>query len=615
MNDRAFLAFSLGPVQSFIGAARTVRDLWTGSYLLSWLTFHAMKTVLDESGPSALVFPEMEKNPLWLWSNKQLLLPQRRDELLTPCLPNRFLAHLPAGEAAELASRCVEACRTEWTDLSEKVRATLAGRYPDPTLADGNDSLWSRQVNSFFEVVTAVLPEKDCPADVLKSLLGGGAESADEGHLWGARWQLVMKLLQARRSVRHFPDYRLSEAEQRADVAQKCTLLGTFEHLGPGNRGAANSFWAAAAKKWNSRGTKTGPRERLCAVSLVKRFAWPCYFAERFGIELKTVRFSDTASMAASRWLRAAPVLEPDEVRDDHRDWSGQWLHWSSPNQDEDERPVPKDVWGTIQTKRQKQGRPPAYLAVLTMDGDRIGDLLGKVTEPKVHTEISKTLARFALELARGIVEGHDGELIYSGGDDVLALLPTETALACAAALNKAFRDNWTVPDQPRATVSAGLAVVHYKEDLRFALEQAHKAEQAAKAGGRDALQLTVCRRSGEHSTAFCPWTFVPRVTEWVKAFINKASDRWAYRLRAELDTLAGLDPSAVAAEVRRQVGRAEEQTQKGFAREGIDGPEAVAADLRQYVGLKQGEPFAAALGDFVTLCQSASFLARGRDA
>ena len=38
----AFLAFSLGPVQTFIAAARTVRDLWTGSYVLAWLTWQAI---------------------------------------------------------------------------------------------------------------------------------------------------------------------------------------------------------------------------------------------------------------------------------------------------------------------------------------------------------------------------------------------------------------------------------------------------------------------------------------------------------------------------------------------------------------------------------------------
>src|SRR5262249_23515978 len=111
------------------------------------------------------------------------------------------------------------------------------------------------------------------------------------------------------------------------------------------------------------------------------------------------------------------------------------------------------------------------------------------------------------------------------------------------------------------ATVSAGLAVVHYKEDLRFALDTARRAEKAAKGAGRDLLQITVCRRSGEHSLALCPWDFVDTVKEWVEAFRAGASDRWAYHLAAELPTLEGLEPLAMAAEIKRQVNRAEERT------------------------------------------------------
>src|SRR6202035_1604331 len=65
----ALLTFALGPVQPFIAAARTVRDLWTGSYLLSWLTFAAMRPVLEECGPAAVLSPALRGNPLmdrWL---------------------------------------------------------------------------------------------------------------------------------------------------------------------------------------------------------------------------------------------------------------------------------------------------------------------------------------------------------------------------------------------------------------------------------------------------------------------------------------------------------------------------------------------------------------------
>ena len=41
---------------------------------------------------------------------------------------------------------------------------------------------------------------------------------------------------------------------------------------------------------------------------------------------------------------------------------------------------------------------------------------------------------------ARPVVEAFDGRLIYAGGDDVVALLPADTALSCTEALRMAFQ-------------------------------------------------------------------------------------------------------------------------------------------------------------------------------
>jgi hypothetical protein len=59
---------------------------------------------------------------------------------------------------------------------------------------------------------------------------------------------------------------------------------------------------------------------------------------------------------------------------------------------------------------------------------------------PAYHLQFSEALANFALHCARPIVEVFDGRLIYSGGDDVMALLPADSALACATALRLAFK-------------------------------------------------------------------------------------------------------------------------------------------------------------------------------
>jgi len=123
----AFLRFQLGPVQEYITAARSTRDLWSGSYLLSWLMAAGLKTLSGEIGPDAVIFPNLQSQPLFdihwrdeLW--KKLWIGGRTvwdsigwsdRDLLTPNLPNVFLAIVPADRAQELGERVRDAIQKE----------------------------------------------------------------------------------------------------------------------------------------------------------------------------------------------------------------------------------------------------------------------------------------------------------------------------------------------------------------------------------------------------------------------------------------------------------------------------------------------------------------------
>ncbi len=207
--------------------------------------------------------------------------------------------------------------------------------------------------------------------------------------------------------------------------------------------------------------------------------------------------------------------------------------------------------------------QPSSYYAVLALDGDQIGKWLSGEKTPAIeqvitdkakaadyfrqhvqgvdveqwlksprplspgyHLQFSEALANFGLYCARRIVEAHHGQLIYSGGDDVLAMLPAAEAIACAQGLRLAFQgkskelvahadgryahlfdadvpegfirlkdDDWyrgcrrpaepswplLVPG-PRATVSVGLAIGHMREPLQDMVREAQAAEKRAKA-------------------------------------------------------------------------------------------------------------------------------------
>jgi CRISPR-associated protein Cmr2 len=621
-SEKAFLAFSLGPVQPFIAAARTVRDLWTGSYLLARLTAAAMQPVLTRLGKDAFVSPSVDGNE------------QDNRHLRSPCLPNRFLAEVPLADAESFAQECEAACRSVWQetagDVYEKLGELIGTRLGEhKPLWDSQRPLWDAQVESFFDIRIVVLPWKDSPPAVLAQLLGRPCEAGgNSDQLWSDRADLLARVLAAQKAVRHVPTYRPPpDAERR--YPGKCSLLGTYEQMGPADLGQSAEFWREFATEIHWGGTHTRKQERLCAVSLVKRFAWPVKLADEVQARPRAMRFEDTATVAATQWLEAqpdrdAPELDPALVRNHNRSpWSGQWLHWSRRGADEEETRCPEEVWKIIQAKRKRQGNPPTYYAILMLDGDHMGDILRAVPGPKHQLQVSRALSKFAKELVCPIVEDqNDGTLIYSGGDDVLALLPTPTALKCAVGVKDAFVSNWqTYLHGLPATVSAGLAVVHYKEDLRSALNTSRRAEKQAKESGRNALVITVCRRSGEHTSALCPWEFLTPVAGWVRAFLPQdgspgASDRWSYHLYGELPTLSGLVPEAMRAEISRQVNRAEEATRLRLGGGTGAAGSILASQFDDYLELvaRRGLDAAAAVTGFVTLCQTASFLARGRD-
>ncbi|MDD4102441.1 MAG: type III-B CRISPR-associated protein Cas10/Cmr2, partial [Kiritimatiellae bacterium] len=115
------LLFQFGPVQDFIAQARSARDLWSGSYLISWLVAHAIKAVTDQIGPDTVVFPSLRGNGIFDALHRETFYDTQwkqgdqgqtqttwerlvkdkggnakvADWLLTPTLPNRFLAIVP----------------------------------------------------------------------------------------------------------------------------------------------------------------------------------------------------------------------------------------------------------------------------------------------------------------------------------------------------------------------------------------------------------------------------------------------------------------------------------------------------------------------------------------
>jgi len=252
MND--IVIFTIGPVQSYIAAARRTQDLWAGSRLLSDIMKHA----LDAAPPDAIIFPQRDKAGQWPDS-----------------LPNRAVVIVPTGQGAVVAKQMADSARLRWTGVAAAVRDWFATKVIAPDGQWDWRAIWERQVKDWLEVYWVACPWDD----------------AAEGY--GGAYRRASELLDARKLARHFPDHR------EYDV--KSTLDGAYQALrgqGEGKAFAAAAFWEKAASSAPRGDVRRG--ERLSAIDLIKRFA-----QDADQLRDDKMRFPSTSSIACADYRLA----------------------------------------------------------------------------------------------------------------------------------------------------------------------------------------------------------------------------------------------------------------------------------------------------------------------
>ncbi|GIU76986.1 MAG: hypothetical protein KatS3mg005_0224 [Bryobacteraceae bacterium] len=281
----ALLALSIGPVQSFIAAARKTEDLWAGSHLLSRLAWETMKPLCEELGPDAILFPRLRGIPQAdLWLLEEIGLPEglfdkqpwrgsRPDAnpLFAAALPNRFVAVVPASRAEEIARKCRDHVRQWLLELGLKTADRLleeAGLREKGSARDESVYAYGqvkRQLKDFPEVHWAITPfslapprkeEKQTDPDTtgLRAAMApffGTRENGDAGFLASPAWQVLQKHIEWTDGTAFFDPnpgvlypafYELNERlmaaaksvrpfSQTGEEGWRCTLTGETEWL------------------------------------------------------------------------------------------------------------------------------------------------------------------------------------------------------------------------------------------------------------------------------------------------------------------------------------------------------------------------------------------------
>lgn len=486
--------YTLGPVQDFIATAKRCRDLWFGSWLLSELSKAAARAVADHPGvgPGALVFPCVDDA-----------------SALEPASPmsvaNKIVALVPDGvDLDDLAADCHAQILARLRDLQDVALRTLG---PD-AYAHVLRGLADLQVDDLIE---ALWVSVDCMGNYQAARRAAERllSSAKHTRLWQARpWPPAHTPKSSLDGVR---ESVIDERVYREPAARRAPL---------------------------QRSLALDEGERLCGVGMLKRHGLR-------GKQTDEHRFFSTPHLAALPLLARMRDLESEAKARVQVLWTGYLAVLRAEKADLTETVpsrCPHPILGRHDGQLLFESRvierfehlehadrhlalaaalpalrkllaelgpsttPLPYIAILVADGDLMGDAIDRQPDANHHRQLSRALDSFS-QGARELVSKHEGELIYAGGDDVLAFVPLHRAVACARALRdrfvaalRPFGDGQTSP-----TLSVGIGVCHFMEPMTRSLDVARAAERLAKQG-RDALAIIVDKRSGAAVTAHGKW-------------------------------------------------------------------------------------------------------------
>ncbi|AMM53298.1 type III-B CRISPR-associated protein Cas10/Cmr2 [Pyrococcus kukulkanii] len=263
-GEVTLVRFKLSPVQGFIGNARTERDLWAGSHILSFLTYLAISRLWRKFGPNAIIVPHLRGQPFF---EHELKILKERDKLDIANMPNKVLAIVPGTvdvKALEEDIRC---------DIKGFLEKLFQAAWSFYDLGDifEDDPVYNEIVRNYFSITVEAFPLSKTPGieSALRKYLSI-IEEKDEVHYYSEVFAVLDQLTDFK-SAEHFPP------EQPKGF--KCTLCGENLAIGGRDKDKVKHGWSTLRNKLREgRIYDIKESERLCPLCLVKRF-YPRFYS------------------------------------------------------------------------------------------------------------------------------------------------------------------------------------------------------------------------------------------------------------------------------------------------------------------------------------------------
>lgn len=466
--SKTLLLISLGPVQSMIAQAKRTRDLWMGSFLISEISKAATKALSEMN--AELIFPALDKG------SKELM--PSEDPVNAVNVANKIVARIE-GDGKPYAQAARKAAKNRLKEWGLKVlheNSELVEPDIEKTAEEQLDSLleywavWAPLDKNYDEVRTNLESE----LQARKYLCPFRPWQHQREDLWKS------SLDGARQSVLKRCEYRTGDAwtQYRIGMREELDAIGLLK--------------------------RTGRKpEQFVPVPSIGLAPWIALAAKECQSEMDSIKklCREARFQYVNRrmeWVQCFPYDGQIFLEDRLQPYCKEC------GKSEYESPLRKE----IERIKRKIGDPFPFVACLVADGDHMGiEIKNQAKEGyEAHRAFSKRLSSFAAE-ARTIVESekHRGVLVYSGGDDVLALLNLEDALKCADELQNAFK----LHIGGDVTLSVGLGIGGVIESLGDLFEFGRQAEKEAKKD-RNALAILIQKRGGSQRLWSCSWNDKP---------------------------------------------------------------------------------------------------------
>jgi CRISPR-associated protein Cmr2 len=449
--SKAIFIFTFSPVQPFIAEARRAADLFTGSQILVELAKASAEAIQEAGG--------------------QLIYPSE----LTDDIPNKLVAQIEWEKTDLVVQAVLKGFQNKWEEISRSAHNRLVHKE---IIDDVWESIWKRQVENQWETYWVAVEGENSAA----------MRSANQA-------------LEATKRTRSFPP---SEEDGYKDSLSGCRSALRTQRLD------AQAYWKKLALQYNPSKIKRNGREKLDAIGAIKRFSM---IADVSFPSTSTIASSNTLAKILSDAKASAALKKYAEMIDRlgcfttntgpewRYDGDLLYIETLTAKRLKDDYGLENVSQDILQRARKEllalyklASRPSAYYALITLDGDSMGEYINQHEKLADHRELSHQIAEFSREvrLLGREDNGDFAHLIYNGGDDVLAMTPLCSAISFAQKVSKLYAG------KVGRSASAGIAIIHHQYPLQAAIRAARWAEvYAKKMPQKSAVCVEVIKRSG----------------------------------------------------------------------------------------------------------------------